>query len=381
MSGSGDASAAQPKQHVFWCFTLHYDGPGQHTREEAVEIVNVLGKRSSYYVAGDEIAPSSGQRHFQGYLQLKKRARRTELVKLAPCTHFEPAKGNADVNDKYCRGLSDGKTPNEIVLSAGEMKASEPGVAEIDVWTESRRAAERGDFAAVNDRVYCSFYGNIHAIARDHAKNPPEVSEMNNLWIYGPPGVGKSRKARELLGEDVYLKMCNKWWDTYQNQNGVLIDDFDLTHAALGHHIKIWADRYPFLAEIKGRTVAIRPARIVVTSNYSPEDVWADELTQQAVRRRFKVVKMGDYPPRKRLNFTTDETSSSVGTTPVAILGLKVDGFVTPPEIVRSAQVDTSASTVLLHTPGTSLTMPTLITASHPPKPVEVIDLTKFPFE
>lgn len=62
-----------------------------------------------------------------------------------------------------------------------------------------------------------------------------------------------------------------------------------------------WADRYPFQAEIKtDSTGLIRPEIIVVTSNYSPEEIWGHDPAMVAtIKRRFKVVeivKLGDSP-------------------------------------------------------------------------------------
>ena len=37
--------------------------------------------------------------------------------------------------------------------------------------------------------------------------------------------------------------------------------------------LKNWADKFPFQAEFKGGSMLIRPARIVVTSNYTPQQV------------------------------------------------------------------------------------------------------------
>ena len=120
----------------------------------------------------------------------------------------------------------------------------------------------------------------------------PDVLEKDCWWIHGSAGVGKSYACRKAF-PGIYCKTQNKWWDGYNGEDAVLLDDFDKHGACLAHYLKIWADGYAFNAEIKGGMVRPRYHTLLVTSNYLPEDIFLDDAELlAAIKRRFKVITL-----------------------------------------------------------------------------------------
>lgn len=118
----------------------------------------------------------------------------------------------------------------------------------------------------------------------------PKIIERKCYWIYGEPRVGKSYCVR--MAFDVYEKPMNKWWDGYNGEEVVLLDDFDKHGECLGHYMKIWADNYRFNAEVKGSTIVPTYKKLIVTSNYEIKDIFKDEEICKAIQCRFIMLKL-----------------------------------------------------------------------------------------
>lgn len=140
--------------------------------------------------------------------------------------------------------------------------------------------------------VLLTCWSNIRKVESELAK-PTGSETTRGIWIYGKPGVGKSHFVRSLTNNSQYDKSQNKWWDNYQYQDDVLLDDFDVGGRCLAHYLKIWADKYPFRAEIKGASISTNFKRFFVTSNYRIRDIFGQEdpILLSAIERRFSEIE------------------------------------------------------------------------------------------
>lgn len=144
----------------------------------------------------------------------------------------------------------------------------------------------------------------IERVVREYHK-PETLDKLDNEWWYGPSETGKSRTAREQYPDCFSKSAKTKWWDNYKDHECVLIEEMDPEHGRkIAYEMKIWCDHYPFYAETKGGTMYIRPKKIIVTSNYSIDEIYGyDPKMLAPIKRRFKEVRFGPpsppAPPRR----------------------------------------------------------------------------------
>lgn len=259
-----------------WVFTIN-----NYTEQDLVDIPLWDTK---YHHFGKEVAPSTGTPHLQGYAVFKAPVRLAALKKIHPRAKWMPAVGTCEQNIEYCS-----KEGDFFSFGTPPINRTAAGAAEKKRWANAVAAAKEGRMDDIPADIFLRYYRTCKEIKKDYMVKPDDTDGVTGVWYWGPPETGKSRAARADF-PNFYTKMQNKWWDGYQGEDNVILDDFDCKE--LGHHLKIWADRYSFTAETKGGAIAIRPKKFIVTSNYAPEDGrfgWDTDMVA-AIRRRFTVV-------------------------------------------------------------------------------------------
>jgi hypothetical protein len=242
------------------------------------------------WIAGQkEICPTTRREHWQvAFHTPTKKTYKALQTKYAWCKGpwGRLSHSRSEAADEYVLKLDTSVDNTKFTLGQRKMKRN----SKVD-WAKQLDLAKRGLEDQIDPGVYLRCYSTIKKIKAEYLEAAPDAEEVTGLWIWGPPGSGKSRLAREAY-PGIFDKPVNKWWDGYRC-GPALLDDFDKCHKVLGHFLKRWTDRYSFSAEVKGGTINIRPPKIVITSNYSIDEIFGeDESLVSAIKRRCTIIYM-----------------------------------------------------------------------------------------
>lgn len=262
-----------------YCFTIN-----NWTAWDEADIEK-LRESAEYYVYGKEVG-ESGTPHLQGFVRFPNPVGFPRVKQLLPRAHIEPQKGTSAQASAYCKKDGD-------FVEWGELRGTGARTAK-ERWREIVDAAERGDMEYIKSEFPGEYLRYYDRLLRLRVRESCILDELTNEWWWGPTGTGKSRRVWQEY-PDHFPKQLNKWWDGYQNEEVVVIEEWAPKNEMTASGLKIWADRYPFSCEVKGGSIRrIRPRKIIVTSNYSMEQCFERVEDLEPLKRRFKEV----YFPR-----------------------------------------------------------------------------------
>jgi len=254
-----------------------------------------------YLVYGHEVG-SEGTPHLQGYVIMKAEKTLVAMKALMPRAHLEARKGTHKQASDYCKKDGQFEEHGILPLSAGEKTK--------EMWKNLIVWAEQGELDKIKEEypaMYLRYLEKLRSLGRPQMAI---LSTLENEWWYGPTGTGKSRK----LWRDHnihYAKQLNKWWDGYDGEDVVAIEEWAPKNECTASLLKIWADRYPFPAEIKGGKLnRIRPKKLIVLSNYSIEQCFTNVEDLEPIKRRFHVIH---FPNVRFVHDREEEISSILG--------------------------------------------------------------------
>uniref|UniRef100_UPI004048ADC4 RNA helicase domain-containing protein n=1 Tax=Polynucleobacter sp. TaxID=2029855 RepID=UPI004048ADC4 len=105
--------------------------------------------------------------------------------------------------------------------------------------------------------------------------------------------------AHELSPKAYWKPPTTKWWDGYDGESDIIIDDYRRDFCTFADLLRL-LDRYPLQVEVKGGTINFNAKRIFITTPKSIENTWegrtAEDIDQ--LKRRVTEEVMFGYPDK-----------------------------------------------------------------------------------
>jgi len=265
-----------------------------------------------YLIFGREMS-KTGTPHLQGYIYFETQRTLSALKKkLNNRAHWEVARGTPEQASTYCK-----KEGDVFEKGTKPLTPAEKGQLIVNKWQDAFDCVKEGRIDEMEYDMRCNHLKKIEYAVQRTAASEVKLEtldgDMQHEWIYGPTGTGKSYTART-ENPNAYIKMAkNKWWDDYNYQDTVIIEEVGLKATDYAEDFKIMLDRYKFRAEVKGGSMLVRPRKIIITSNYHPKDIWLTEQEINPIMRRLKIRHLYTKFALPSNNIESLTTSSACG--------------------------------------------------------------------
>ena len=251
-------------------------------------------KQAEYVAYGDEIAPTTGRKHHQGWIHFTNPRGTTvkclrKIGEMLGNAHVEPCMGSLHQNDAY--------VSKEGSLHELGVKPQQGTRADLKKMIERIASGEVSvDDICLEDPAFYHEFGRTLSKAEDILLRKRFRTEMTQgIWYWGPTAVGKSHRAFQGFNPASHYNkpLQDEWWDGYTGQECVILNDFrgQLKFSELLQLV----DKWPHSVRRRSREPAPFLAKtVIVTSALPPEEVYAnacshgDSLDQ--LKRRFQIV-------------------------------------------------------------------------------------------
>lgn len=205
-----------------------------------------------YICYGREKCATTGKQHLQGFAIFNRTCRIPKCKQWlgSDRLHVEPRRGSREQARDYCRkdgdfwewGRYESMTTTELFKQPiNYLKENYP-------------------------EFYCRYHRGLEKL---HVDTGEKWRDVHVTWLWGKSGTGKTRRVMEM--DDVYkLDGTMKWWDGYQGESILLLDDVDDSDFFNRRFMLNILDGYRLRLEIKGSFTFAKWTAVFITSNWSP---------------------------------------------------------------------------------------------------------------
>lgn len=248
-----------------WVFTLNnWTEP---------ELDNILHWEVNQLTVAEEVAPDTGTPHLQGCVTFKRKYRLGALKKMMARAHWEAALAA----DAHNYPQKDGQKVHRV---DNRRQGKRSDLDDAKEYAAARKRPREFIAEKASSWTAVKSYGLLYDMFAD----PRPIEPIDVRWYHGPTGSGKTRAVFTEFPE-VYRVLSDKWWDGYDGQKVVVIDDIRADWCSFRRLLQL-TDIYPFRVEIKGSSREVQYTTIIITAPFPPEEFpHGDEDIQQLLRR------------------------------------------------------------------------------------------------
>lgn len=246
-----------------------------------------------YLAYGDEVCPSTGRAHHQGWVYFK--SKRATFKKVAK---------ELGLHDKAC-GMCNGSIEDQVNYCSKDKSYHEFG-------TKPKQGA-RTDLDGVKDEIvngkrsvdeitlenpilYHQYGRTLQKIEDIMLRRKVRTWMTEGIWYHGNTGVGKSHIAFENWDWSTHYLWKNdkEWQDGYEGQDIVIVNDF--RGAVQYSELLQMVDKWPYFVSRRGKEpVPFLAKKVIITSSLRPEEVYKNLAVNDNIEqllRRFEVIKL-----------------------------------------------------------------------------------------
>lgn len=282
-------------------------GTWNNYTEDGVNILkNKLIGITKCYILGREVAPTTNTPHLQLYLELKNAKSMSAMKLIHDAIHWENAVKPRIANVRYC-------------MKGGNYETH--GLEDSLHHTSSSYALRKEELAIQDSRNFSRTMPAIDYLEGVNLWNSwferfktGQVTKTTVIYITGPTGSGKTWKAFEIAGESYTPEDISIVEPSNGFLNGLnlrapcwIFPEFRPATLEATVFLQI-LDIYPFVANVKGTHMLVRPEMILIASIKYPEDIYKEEINRQFRRRITQLIQLTDAWRARETEVSDTET-------------------------------------------------------------------------
>lgn len=265
-------------------FTINNPADEWGNPEELIK--RFVADGGKYIRFGDEIAPTTGTEHWQGFCEYKQQ----RFIKGISWSTFEHTawlhirNGSVAANLEYT-----GKEALDGVHEWGQR----PGQGARKDWEEVHKLVKTGsDWSNIADHNPQLAYTGKRSICEAITEQTQMFrGDRKVVWCYGVTGAGKTHRADADGAVDMSYEMGS--WRDYKGEKVVVWDEIDKWEKVRWDHLLKLMDKYPRNVQMRNSNCPWAAETIYITSTEEPGMIVPAAYWDQINRR---VTEIHEYP-------------------------------------------------------------------------------------